>query len=103
MKKRILLFATGIMFIASSVFAQTVTTTEYYVVKRPVMPTVTRVVSPGPDYVWIDEDWKYNTTTNSYEWTGGHWMQPPAAGQHYYKGKWKKDKKGYSWSSGYWK
>jgi hypothetical protein len=102
MKKKILLFSAALFLAASSAFAQTVTYEEHYVTKRPVMPTVTRVASPGAGYVWIDEDWKYDGATNQYQWTGGHWVAPEN-GKKYYKGKWKKDKKGYAWESGYWK
>ena len=102
-----LVFAAASFLAASSVSAQTTTTTTtyetHYVTTRPVMPTVTKVVSPGPDYVWVDEDWKYNPSTNTYEWTGGHWVQVPSTGKKYFKGKWKKDKKGYTWESGTWK
>lgn len=107
MRKQFLMFATAAMLVTVSASAQTqevTTSTEYWVKTEPVAPhvTVTHPQRPSPNAVWIDEDWKYNTNTNAYEWSGGHWETPVTPGKKWKKGKWKKTSKGYSWQTGTW-
>lgn len=56
----------------------------------PPAPTDTIVMSPGPDYVWIDGEWIWN---GGWVWVGGHWGYPP-----YPHAAWER---GYSWHDGH--
>jgi outer membrane lipoprotein SlyB len=57
----------------------------------PPAPVDTVVVSPGPDYVWVDGEWMWNG--GGWVWVGGHWGYPP-----YPHSIWVR---GYSWHDGY--
>ena len=68
---------------------------------QPAPLTEVRVVSPGPDYVWIDG--VYVWSGNAWVWEGGHWVRPPYNGavwigpRYYYR-------HGHRyWVHGYWR
>ena len=73
-----------------------------FVIKiRPAAPRVVRVASPGPNYVWVDEDWAYRN--NNYAYNGGHWVAPPRGYAVWVPGRWKNTRRGWIWKEGYWR
>ncbi|GAA4460119.1 hypothetical protein GCM10023093_02250 [Nemorincola caseinilytica] len=73
---------------------------QIYVEVRPTIPVYTRPASPGPGYVWIEEDW--NPYSDRYEWRGGYWA-PARTGYYYRPGRWRHSARGYYWSPGGWR
>lgn len=61
--------------------------------------TVT-VVSPGPDYVWIDGEWVWN---GGWFWVGGHWGYPPHPHAIWIGGRSWHDSHGWHNSRGHWR
>ena len=54
------------------------------------------VVSPGPDYVWVNGCWAWDGFR--WVWMPGHWMLPPYPGTIWIDGYWR----GGVWYRGYW-
>ena len=74
---------------------------QHYVTVRPVKQgTVTRSPAPGPDYVWISEEWKWVHT--EYVWAGGYWAAPPYKNGSWVHGYWKRGHEGWTWVPGHW-
>jgi hypothetical protein len=60
---------------------------EVIVKVRPPREVVeTRVVAPGPDYVWIGGYHQWNGT--AYAWTPGRWERPPHAHAVWVRHRW---------------
>jgi YXWGXW repeat-containing protein len=76
-------------------------TAQIFVTVRPDRPHYERTVAPGPNHVWIDEEWE--PRGNSYVFTGGHWAEPPHRGQHWQQGHWNHNDHGHQWKSGGWR
>jgi hypothetical protein len=74
---------------------------QHYVAVRPVKPSAdTRAPAPGPDYVWIHEEWKWEH--GRYVWSGGYWALPPYRGASWINGYWKRGHEGWTWVMGHW-
>jgi|SRR5580704_15314060 hypothetical protein len=73
-----------------------------YVQIGPPAPIVeTRVVAPGPGYVWVAG---YHTWNGSaYVWVPGAWQRPPRAHVHWVAGRWAHEHRGYYWVGGHWR
>jgi Glycine zipper/WXXGXW repeat (2 copies) len=52
----------------------------------PQAPTQTVVVSPGPDYVWMDGEWVWNG--GAWIWIGGRWVLPPYPHAVWIRARW---------------
>jgi len=66
----------------------------------PPPPVETVVVTPGPDYVWIDGEWVWN---GQWFWVGGHWGYPPYPHAVWVRGYWGRGPHGWSRSPGHWR
>ena len=74
---------------------------QIYVTVRPVSPTIVMTTRPSPTHVWIGEEW--NENGGSYRYSGGHWDNPPHAGDRWNQGHWDHDKDhGDHWTRGSW-
>jgi len=73
---------------------------QIYIGVRPVAPVYVRTEAPSPRHVWIDEDW--HERGGRYEWSGGHWAEPPHAGYRYHPGHWDHSEHGHVWRQGRW-
>ncbi len=67
----------------------------------PPAPVDTVVVSPGPDYVWLDGEWTWNGT--GWFWVGGHWGYPPHPHAVWIGSRRWHDGYGWHYSRGYWR
>jgi len=99
MKKKfvkLLLFSLILFSVSLSASAQ------IYVKIRPVMPVVVRTERPGPNHVWIGEEWNENNGT--YAYAGGYWGNPPNAGDWWEAGHWNHHREyGHQWVRGRWR
>lgn len=67
----------------------------------PPPPVETVVVSPGPDYVWVDGEWAWQG--GAWVWIGGHWMYPPHPHAVWIVGRSWHDRHGWHHDRGYWR
>ena len=67
----------------------------------PPPPTETVVVSPGPDYIWIDGEYEWNGF--AWVWIGGHWGYPPHPHAIWISGRDWHDRYGWHHAHGYWR
>ena len=58
---------------------------NYVLSTEPNRPVYVRPASPGPDYTWIEGDWRHK---------GGRYI--------WYEGRWVKNKMNRNWQDGYW-
>ncbi len=73
---------------------------QYTVKERPVAPVYARPVTPRPEYVWVDGDWRWHG--GKYVYNNGYWTKPRGK-KVYVSGDWVRTNKGYYWKKGYWK
>jgi WXXGXW repeat (2 copies) len=66
---------------------------------RPVVET--RVVSPGPGYVWTPGYHRWDG--NAYVWTRGAWVQPPRPHARWVAHHWEHRRGGYVMVEGHWR
>jgi WXXGXW repeat (2 copies) len=61
----------------------------------------TRVVAPGPGYVWIPghHEWR----GQNYVWIGGRYELPARGYRRYEPGRWRHDRNGWFWVEGRWR
>jgi outer membrane lipoprotein SlyB len=78
-----------------------VTTSTTTVVSEPPPPAPvdTVVVSPGPDYVWVDGEWIWN---GQWVWVAGHWGLPPYPHAIWIRGGWVRGPYGWHREPGHW-
>lgn len=76
---------------------------RHFVGQKPERPTFTKVESPGPNFFYIEDEWKWSSKTNLWEWAGNRWDAIPAAGQKWINGRWVESPEGWYWQTGYWK
>ena len=67
----------------------------------PAPPPETVVVSPGPDYVWVNGEWVWQNGT--WVWVGGHWVIPPHPQAVWIPPRWERDHHGWRRVEGYWR
>ena len=67
----------------------------------PPPPVETVVVTPGPDYVWMDGEWSWNGS--GWYWVGGHWGYPPRPHAVWVVGSRWHDGYGWHYTRGYWR
>ena len=85
---------------ASSSSAATQETTTVVTDAPPQPPSETVVVSPGPDYVWVDGEWEWN---GGWVWVGGHWILPPYPHAIWVRGHWSRGPYGWYREPGHWR
>jgi hypothetical protein len=77
---------------------------ERYVKVRPAPPRYTRVVSPGRNYVYIQDDWRWDPRANDWVWYGNRWVPAPTPGRVWVPGTWiQVSGGGWTWSAGTWR
>lgn len=83
--------------------ASSVETASTYVVAQapPPAPVETMVVSPGPDYIWMDGEWEW--AGGRWVWVGGHWVYPPRPHAVWIVGSSWHDHYGWHSRRGYWR
>jgi hypothetical protein len=98
MKQKLIkgLFLGIVLFGASSAASA-----QIYVKIRPVVPVIVRTESPGPDRVWVDEDWREDN--GGYTYSGGYWATPPHPGYAWRGGHWSHGRHGDRWRQGGWR
>lgn len=67
----------------------------------PPPPVETVVVSPGPDYIWVDGEWVWGG--GSWVWVHGHWGYPPHPHAVWIVGRSWHDRYGWHHERGYWR
>ncbi|MCW3122347.1 MAG: hypothetical protein JWQ38_1839 [Flavipsychrobacter sp.] len=104
MKKILLLLLSISLSTSSVVLAQDKMKQKGHVVKvKPKSPRYTKIVSPGTNYVYINDDWTWNDETGQWTWNGNRWISPPQPTQHWVPGHWTNTDFGWEWTPGYWK
>ena len=99
MKKKLVRLLLLVMFVFSISFSASA---QIYVKIRPVIPVVVRTERPGPEHVWVNEEWEPNN--GAYRYSGGHWEAPPHPGYRYREGHWKHNgRRGDKWVRGNWR
>ena len=68
----------------------------------PPAPIVeTRIVSPGPGYVWVPGAYRWER--NAYLWAPGRWDRPPRARAVWVPARWVHDRRGWYLVEGHWR
>ncbi|MHA4812412.1 YXWGXW repeat-containing protein [Flavitalea flava] len=96
MNKQLLMIAfAGCLFIGS-----TGCSVEGGVVEtRPAEVVYSRPITPGPDYIWIDGDWRWSG--GRYVWHNGYWGRH--RGRTWQTGQWQSSGHGWRWQRGHWR
>jgi len=77
---------------------------KHYVKVRPAPPRYTRVVSPGPGYVYIQDDWRWDPGAGNWVWYGNRWVPAPQPQQVWVPGAWIEiSGGGWTWRAGGWR
>jgi WXXGXW repeat (2 copies) len=84
--------------IATTIIIESCGPSEVTVGARLQQPYYVRPVSPGPDYVWIDGDWRVRH--RNYYWTEGRWITPGT--RIWISGSWESRNGGWYWRRGHW-
>ena len=72
----------------------------HYVSAQPETVVVTRPVSPGANYVWVDGN--YYWSGGRYVYRQGYWARPRGS-RAYRTGTWVQSPRGYYWRRGGWR
>lgn len=68
----------------------------------PPAPIVdTRLISPGPGYVWVPGFYRWDRA--SYVWVPGTWQRPPRARARWVPARWVHDRRGWYVVEGRWR
>jgi hypothetical protein len=90
--------------VSEKVITYMMNTASNVVVTQPPPPPQSDlvVVSPGPDYVWVDGEWEWNG--GAWVWIGGRWILPPHPHAVWVAARWDCDPHG-GWhrAPGYWR
>ena len=75
---------------------------QVYVKEVPASPVIVKTDPPGPDYIWIGDEWV--VVDGAYVYKGGYWKSPPKKGYVWVPGHWKHNRRhGHVWIPGKWK
>ena len=87
-----------------------------YVRVGPAAPIVeTRIVAPGPGYVWVSGYHRWSGAAyvwvpghwvwrhRTYVWAPGYWAVPVVVGHRWVPGQWVARPGGYVWIEGHWR
>jgi hypothetical protein len=73
-----------------------------YVRVGPPAPIVeTRIVAPGPGYVWVPGYHRWSGS--AYVWVPGRWDRPPRARAAWVPGRWVHERRGWYFVEGHWR
>jgi len=73
-----------------------------YVRVGPPAPIVeTRVVAPGPGYVWLPGFYSWNGA--AYVWVPGRWERPLRERAVWVPGRWVRERRGWYYIEGHWR
>ena len=73
-----------------------------YVRVGPPAPSIeTRIVAPGPEYVWVQGYHTWNGA--AYVWTPGRWDRPPRARAVWVAAHWVRERRGWYFVEGHWR
>ena len=61
----------------------------------------TRIVSPGPGFVWLPG--YYQSEPRGYVWVPGRWERPPRARAQWVPARWVHDRRGWYVVEGHWR
>jgi hypothetical protein len=68
----------------------------------PPAPIVeTRIVAPGPGYIWIPGYHTWNGA--AYVWVPGRWDRPPRPRAYWVPGRWVRERRGWYYIEGHWR
>jgi hypothetical protein len=94
----------GALVIAASLFAWpacAVPRGRVYVRVGPPVPVIeTRVVAPGPDFVWVPG---YHAWNAAYIWVPGRWERPPRERAVWVPAHWQHERYGWYLVEGHWR
>ena len=93
----------GILLVVGALVSASVEAAHVYVKIAPPAPVVeTRVVAPGPGYVWVGGFHRWDGA--AYVWVPGHWVMPPRPHAAWVPGHWVHHKHhGWYWKDGHWR
>ena len=74
---------------------------RYYVSAPPPIRVETRLVSPGPGYVWVEGYW--GAGRSSYAWVPGRWVRPPRGRSRWEAPRWERRGDRYEFRKGQWR
>jgi len=74
-----------------------------YVKVRPTYPRYTRVGAPGRDYVYIEEDWRWDPGAATWVWYGNRWVPRSGPQVVWVPGSWVNVSFGWTWQPGRWR
>ncbi|GAB2811690.1 hypothetical protein GCM10027043_08940 [Ferruginibacter profundus] len=74
---------------------------QLFVDVKPAYHAVQRPPQPGPNHVWVDEEWQ--PKGKKYRYTGGHWETSPHTGYVRTPGHWQNSRRGNTWIRGSWR
>lgn len=70
------------------------------VTERPSAPYSQRPYSPGPNYLWVEGDWRIRN--GRYVYQQGYWA-PLRGNRRWENGHWQQNNRGWKWQHGYWR
>jgi len=88
---------TGIL--ATFILALFSCTGKYILSTKPDAPVYVRPAAPGPDYVWVEGDWRQKK--GRYMWFEGHWVKNKA-NKNWQPGYWTSRNDNWYWRRGHW-
>ncbi|HEX4441863.1 MAG TPA: hypothetical protein VH854_17450 [Thermoanaerobaculia bacterium] len=92
----------GSLVLAGALCAASASAVPIYVKIAPPAPVVeTRVVAPGPGYIWVGGYHRWDG--KAYVWMPGRWALPPRPHAVWVAGHWAHSHHGYWWKEGHWK
>ncbi|HUZ58949.1 MAG TPA: hypothetical protein VMU83_09215 [Hanamia sp.] len=72
------------------------------VVRERPMPTgYSHPLAPGPNYIWVSDEWIVRG--GRYEYRKGYWVAARPGHLHYIGGHWQHKRRGWFWVRGYWR
>jgi hypothetical protein len=60
------------------------------------------IATPGPDYIWVDGYWTWDSRYREYVWIQGYWAVAPYSGAYWIPGYWERYRNGYRWVEACW-
>ena len=102
MKKGFILFRLCIIcFLCLSTTTLEAQQRVYVRMKPERQVVILRPAAPKPDYVWIDDEWVWDTKVKQYVVIEGHWTEPKK-GKLWLPGHWRDSRRGSYWIEGHW-
>ncbi len=72
------------------------------VVERPSNPEILIIpLSPGHDFIYINDSWRWNQRAHSYKVSKGYWAKPRKS-TVWVDGHWRKTRGGWKYAQGHW-